>query len=207
MAGPGFNAADGYFVSISVEFLSSFKVCGLFANHDSVHASTHTQHGDKWEDDHAKDRILIEKWRHCCNTLLNTSTSAQEKTHMLNQLHVDIPLFLSHFLEHLQGEEDHLNPIGKRYIPLELQKQLARKAFEITSAEHWEVILPYLINNLPRTGQRVRLLKTLCWSMPERAQQLGAIMYRGCDSVKWELISFEIPEIIPRGVSNWRRYY
>eukprot|EP00961_Rhodomonas_salina_P268276 3625638-Rhodomonas_salina.1 len=41
--------------------------------------------------------------------------------------------------------------------------------------------------------------------MPERAQQIGAIVYRNVDSVKWEMMRIEVPEMIPRGAYNWRR--
>jgi len=165
------------------------------------------EQGKRFNDDHAHDRVLLARWRELLNTLLHPSAPLQSKQAAVAELQGALPPFIEHFLEHLLGEEDHLNPVGKRYIPLELQKRIARKAFEITSAERWEVLIPYLINNLPRHGQRVRYLKTLCWSMPERAQQLGAIIYRNCDAVKWEQLRVELPEIIPRGASNWRRYY
>jgi hypothetical protein len=91
-------------------------------------------------------------------------------------------------------------------LPLELQKQISRAVFEITPADQWEVIVPFIVNNLPRHLQRVRYLKCLAWSMPERAQQIGAMVYRNTDAVMWERLRVEVPEIIPRGVQNWRRY-
>jgi hypothetical protein len=100
-----------------------------------------------------------------------------------------------------------LNPIGRKYLTLEVMKQISREVWRITPAEKWEVILPFIINNLPRQMQRERYLKVLCWSMPERAQQFGAIVYRNVDAVTWELLRTELPEIIPRGAPNFRRYY
>lgn len=40
----------------------------------------------------------------------------------------------------------------------------------------------------------------------ERAQQIGAIVYRNVDAVTWERLRLELPEIIPRGARNWKRY-
>jgi len=165
------------------------------------------EHGKKWNDDHDADHKLIDSWKVLVNTILHPQGGADQKQSAIQQLQRDMPPFVEHFLEHLQGEEDHLNPVGKRYLPLELQKQISRRVWEITPAERWEVIVPYLVNNLPRNPQRVRYLKTLCWAMPERAQQIGAIVHRNVDSVKWEMLRIELPEIVPRGAFNWRRYY
>jgi hypothetical protein len=66
--------------------------------------------------------------------------------------------------------------------------------------------MPFVVMSLPRHGSRVRYLKVLCWSKPERAQQIGAILYRHVDVVMWEQLQFEIPEIIPRGAIAWKRY-
>jgi hypothetical protein len=71
----------------------------------------------------------------------------------------------------------------------------------------WEIIIPFVVMNIPHHGSRVRYLKALCWGMPERAQQIGAILYQHVDAVMWEQLRFEVPEIIPRGASSWKRYY
>ena len=43
--------------------------------------------------------------------------------------------------------------------------------------------------------------------MPERAHELGHIIYRGVDSVLWAYLSSEVPEIIPRGLPGYKRIY
>ena len=43
--------------------------------------------------------------------------------------------------------------------------------------------------------------------MPERAQQIGAIVYRNVDAVMWERLRGEVPEIVPRGAAGWQQYY
>ena len=43
--------------------------------------------------------------------------------------------------------------------------------------------------------------------MPERAQQIGAIIYRNVDAVMWERLRSEVPAIIPRTAPGYMRYY
>uniref|UniRef100_A0A7S2I7X6 Glutaredoxin domain-containing protein n=1 Tax=Helicotheca tamesis TaxID=374047 RepID=A0A7S2I7X6_9STRA len=163
------------------------------------------EHARKYNDDHTEDKAKMEEWRVLINGLLDKTID--DPTPTLSRLQKEIPDFLNHFEEHLKGEEDNLQPIGRKHIPLAVQKQISRDAFTITSAKKWEVMIPFIINNLPRHMQRVRYLKVLAWSMPERAQQIGAIVYRNVDAVMWERLRVEVPEIIPRGGYNWRRYY
>lgn len=42
-------------------------------------------------------------------------------------------------------------------------------------------------------------------SMPERAQEIGLVIYRGVDSVLWALLVAEIPEIVPRGLRGHKK--
>jgi tellurite resistance protein TehA-like permease len=166
-----------------------------------------SDHAKKYNADHAEDHVKLEAWRILANQLLDKEKPKEERKDALNKLRKELPPFFDHFLEHLKGEEDNLNPIGKKYLPLEVMKQISRDVWHITPAEKWEMILPFIIRNLPRHMQRVRYLKVLCWSMPERAQQFGAIIYRNVDAVMWERLRTELPEIIPRGAQNYRRYY
>ena len=100
-----------------------------------------------------------------------------------------------------------MDPIFKKHLPLALQEQLAREIFLGTPAEQWEVLIPFVLTNLPRHEQRVRYLQSLCWAIPERAQQVGAIVYRNVDPILWLRLRFDFPEMVPRGVPGWRRQY
>jgi len=165
------------------------------------------EHAKQWNDDHEEHRQRLSAWMRMTETLLDKDIPVQEKGGILSTLQKEIPPFVDHVLEHLRGEEFHLNPIGRKYVPLAMQKELSRRCFEITPAKHWEVIIPYVVNNLPRHPQRVTYLKALFWSMPEKTQQIGAIVYRNVDAVMWERIRVDVPEMIPRGEFNWWRYY
>jgi tellurite resistance protein TehA-like permease len=164
-------------------------------------------HARKYNDDHADFHGHISRFKDLSNSLLDVSRPSEIRQSALDVLRKEVPPFLEYFLEHLKGEEDNLQPIGRKHLPLEIQKQISREVWKITSAENWEVIVPYVVNNLPRHLQRVRYLKVLLWSMPERGQQIGAMVYRNVDAVMWERLRVEVPEMIPRGAHNWRRYY
>jgi tellurite resistance protein TehA-like permease len=205
---------------------SSPETLGLFAAHYQrffvVHEE-HAKHEDEvifkifndffkdhakhWNADHEEDHAKMEKWRGSADRLLDTDLDEDTRKTALSILKNELPEFFIHFREHLLGEEEHLQPIGRKYIPLELQKQMSRKVFELTPADRWEIIIPYVVLNVPRHEQRIRYLKVLTWAMPERAQQIGAIVYRNVDAVMWERLRVELPDIIPRGEANWKRYY
>lgn len=198
----------------------------LFAAHlnrFNILHEEHSKHEDQvifkvfndWFHDHAKTfnthhEHYHETMHECeanANRLLDTGLSMQQRKDALAWLKKTLPAFFDEFEEHLIQEELNLQPIGRKYIPLELQKQISRQVWDITSAEKWGVIVPYVINNLPRHTQRVRYIKVLLWSMPERAHQIGSIIYRNVDAVMWERLRVEVPEIIPRAAYNWKRYY
>ena len=164
-------------------------------------------HANESTAEHETDYKLLENFRIKVNQALDTSSSIETRTESLADLQKSLPSFFEDFLHHIRYEEDNLQPIGRKYIPLALQKELARDCFKLTSAVRWESLIPYIITNLPRHMQRVRFIKSLCWSMPERSQQIGAIIYRNVDAVMWERLRVEIPEMIPRGAKNWRRYW
>ncbi|KAG2443533.1 hypothetical protein HXX76_001885 [Chlamydomonas incerta] len=110
--------------------------------------------------------------------------------------------------EHLRYEEDHLQCMPRKYVPLELSKQIVRKCWAATHPETWHILLPLLVESMPMLHQRVRFVKTLLWAMPERCHQFGLILCKGVNAVEWRRISAELPELVPRGVGIlWERYY
>ena len=166
-----------------------------------------SKHAKKFNDDHEDFHKKIVLFKNMANSLLDKSLPLKDRQEALDQLKEELPPFLDLFLDHMKGEEYHLQPIGRKYLPLAIQKEISRQVFKVTSAENWEVIIPFVLNNLPRHVQRVRYLKVLLWSMPERGQQIGAMVFRNVDAVMWERLRVEVPEMIPRGATNWRRYY
>ncbi len=165
------------------------------------------EHAKAFNDEHDVFHIVMADVEKNANILLNRSLLESDRQEALTVLNKILPPFFKSFEEHLKGEEDNLQPIGKKYLPLEIQKQISRQVWAITAADRWEIIIPFVVLNLPRHQQRVRYLKVLLWSMPERAQQVGAIVYRNVDAVMWERLREEVPEMIPRGEIGWWRYY
>ena len=57
------------------------------------------------------------------------------------------------------------------------------------------------------SARQTKFLRTWAWAMPERAQQLGLMVYRVVDDVTWVQVARDLPEMIPRGLPGYRRYY
>lgn len=66
--------------------------------------------------------------------------------------------------------------------------------------------LPLVINSIRRHPERIMFVRMLLWAMPQRASQIGTMLALGVDTVMWQRISDEIPDINPRGMSGWHRY-
>jgi hypothetical protein len=56
-------------------------------------------------------------------------------------------------------------------------------------------------------GQKARFLRCLRWAMPERIQQVGGMVYDGVSPTMWQRLTKFVPEMAPRGVFGWTRYY
>jgi|APGre2960657423_1045063.scaffolds.fasta_scaffold01705_5 hypothetical protein len=148
----------------------------------------------------------MERWEALINGVL-INLGGPDVPATVATLKEEIKSFCSHFLEHLQGEEDHLNAIGRKFVPLAVQKELVTRCFMATPAASWEVIFPFIVEHCPRFAQRTRFVQCFTWVLPERAQQIGAILHRNVDAVAWERLSVVLPNIIPRGVANHTKLY
>eukprot|EP00041_Stephanoeca_diplocostata_P019409 m.418837 g.418837 ORF g.418837 m.418837 type:complete len:1030 (-) comp21294_c1_seq7:310-3399(-) len=205
------------------EFAKFLTLHHEHANHEDLVAYKEFErffphHARQWLDDHEKDRVLLRDLEQKINTLLafanstdgcdHGAVSESEATALVNELRDILGPFVEHFLVHLDGEEENLNPIGRKHIPLAIQRTLVQRVWEVTPIAAWTVIIPYMLENMPRIPQRKKYIRSLIWGLgPERAQQVGTIVYKNCDAVMWEVLAQDIPEIIPRGVPGWRRYY
>lgn len=161
-------------------------------------------HADASVAEHAADRVLLAGWEKQINALLDGSADGAA---IVASLQADLPRFLAHFTEHMQAEEDHLSAIGRKYCNLELQKQLLRRVWAATPAARWEIIFPFIVEHCPRHTQRTRYVQSFTWAIPERAQQIGAILYRTTDAVMWERLRTILPHIVPRGAPHHSKYY
>eukprot|EP01061_Rhynchopus_euleeides_P047307 TRINITY_DN9431_c0_g2_i2.p1 TRINITY_DN9431_c0_g2~~TRINITY_DN9431_c0_g2_i2.p1 ORF type:complete len:1044 (+),score=348.59 TRINITY_DN9431_c0_g2_i2:364-3132(+) len=67
------------------------------------------------------------------------------------------------------------------------------------------VALPFILFWLPMPIQKTRFARTLAWAVPEHAQQVGEMFYRGIPDTMWAVLATDVPEIIPRGLPGWVR--
>ena len=67
------------------------------------------------------------------------------------------------------------------------------------------VALPFIVHWLPLPIQRTRFMRTLAWGVPEHAQQVGDMVYRGVPDTTWAVLAVDVPEMIPRGLPGWVR--
>jgi hypothetical protein len=60
--------------------------------------------------------MKLKGWCVLVNQLLDKGTPNEARQEALEKLGKELPPFFAHFLEHLRGEEDNLNPIGRRVL-------------------------------------------------------------------------------------------
>ncbi len=154
----------------------------------------------QFSDDHEEQHGLI----HRIDDAVKAATKGAAAAGGLVSL---IEEYATVFEKHLRGEEDHAQGMPRKYLPIEVHKQILRACWEMTPAETWRDYIPFVLNNLPMLQQRVRFIKTFLWAMPERGQHIGIMVALGVDEVQWARITAELPEIIPRGAQGWERYY
>jgi len=75
----------------------------------------------------------------------------------------------------------------------------------LSKQQVWRVVLPYVVRNLPEPMMRTRFVRCWAWALPERAQHVGEMIYRGLEDADWTAIAKDVPEVIPRGLPGWVR--
>lgn len=135
------------------------------------------------------------------------SDSAGQRASAVQDLKKMLPTLIEHLIEHLDYEELYVNHVPKKYFNPKITRKLTRQIWESTSAEKWAVLVPFVINFSPLLGQKARFLRCLRWAMPERIQQVGGMVYDGVSPTMWQRLTKFVPEMAPRGVFGWTRYY
>ncbi|KAG1678390.1 hypothetical protein FOA52_015157 [Chlamydomonas sp. UWO 241] len=135
----------------------------------------------QWNEEHEEHHKMIAQ--------INTAVAAASSGSTPGAL---VPMIEEYAIEvekHLRGEEDHLQGMPRKYLPLEIHKQILRECWALTPAPAWADFIPWALNALPMLHQRVRFLKTLLWAMPQRAQHIGIMVASGVDDVQWRRIT------------------
>ncbi len=165
--------------------------------------------------EHADHEAVMERWAAAIEALEASTDPENTKkdssgtvTDSVNLLMTEIPAFIIDFEAHLVGEEEHLQRGGRKHLNLDLQKQMIRKIWDSTPIEVWTEFFPFVVANLPMHQQRVKFIRCFAvWAVPERAQLIGRMIALGVDAPLWSRIKLYVPEIIPRGDSNWKKYF
>lgn len=110
-------------------------------------------------------------------------------------------------MPHLRNEEVTFTTAARKYVSLDEQVKLTEKMFDITGSQEWRLIMPFVVNNLPSDVWKARYVKTFVWACPDRAEEIGLMLYHGVDSVTWLSICQEVPMIAPRGAPGHKRIY
>ncbi|CAM9147713.1 unnamed protein product [Sphacelaria rigidula] len=127
---------------------------------------------------------------------------------VLGGLRADLQDFGAELISALDEEElAFAAPVARKYIPISTSKALVRKVWDTTSNSDMSDLLGWVMMTLRIRGQRSRFLKAWVWAMPERAQQLGLMVYRVVDDITWVEVARDLPEIVPRGLPGHSRYY
>lgn len=106
-------------------------------------------------------------------------------------------------LPHLLHEEENIQQILRKTVPLPLAKDLVRRVWASTDARAWMEIVPWVVNNLPREEQRIKYCRAWMDAMPERCHQIGRFVYLGVAPSTWAVLRMHVPEMIPRGLKGF----
>ena len=106
---------------------------------------------------------------------------------------------------HMDEEERHV--IVRKFINSAQAVQSVRAAWAYTPPHAWAVILPFCVRMQFMHGRRVRLLQALVWALPEHAQLVGKMVYDGVDSLLWDRLVVDVPDIVPRTVPGHHKYW
>ncbi|KNC79050.1 hypothetical protein SARC_08537 [Sphaeroforma arctica JP610] len=207
---------------INPEFL---QLLDLFERVHNVHAQQEDEfvfptlhqyvpeHSVHAEDDHIQHREafgLIGKIVRAGSQERADKAKGDSDAHFL--LQTELRALVSDLKHHMDWEEQHLQPISRKYVPVQMQKTIVRQMWESVAASEWRVLVPVLIRYMPYHYQRVRWCRSLLWAMPERGEQIGLYLYHGLSDVYWAALLTDVPELAPRSRGwtqwwGWFRYY
>jgi hypothetical protein len=84
-------------------------------------------------------------------------------TQLLEKVLPKIEKLNKRILDHFKVEEDDMNTVGKKFYSMQMQKQLIKQIWELSTIENWNLYVPFIVNNLRYHGQKLRFLKSLKW--------------------------------------------
>lgn len=125
----------------------------------------------------------------------------------LDKIKVLFPQWAEDLLVHLRNEENTLSVAARKYVGVELTCEIIKKCWDITGISEWRKVMPFVVEHLPLPAWKLRYVRTILWTVPSRAHEIGLCLYHGCDSVTWQFLIQEMPELIPRGLPGYKKIY
>jgi hypothetical protein len=162
-------------------------------------STAHAEH--EWEDDIVKKIVVAFK------EYRGSDKQAASSEALLKVLKLNLPSLINHILAHLRNEEEDITPVVRKYFPIELQKKLVNEAYAVTSGDEWNVILPFVVKNLPMLPWKVKFIQCFVWADPNKAQELGLALYKGLDDTTWAFLTEKIPQLIPKGLHGYKKIW
>jgi tellurite resistance protein len=123
------------------------------------------------------------------------------------QMHQLVVRIKTAMMERIDYEQENLTPIISKHFNGKLQKELSKKLWKSLPARVCRIIVPFVINSLVLHKRRVMYLKAWQMSMPERMQLLGQYVYQGVDDIMWDRLRVDVPEMIPRHLDGYEKYF
>ena len=167
----------------------------------------HPKLNPSMDEEHEYEHSLLATMQSAIAAYKAGDRSPADMVQVLQDLKQTFPDFSSHVLDHLRNEESTITVVARKYLTVDLQREVNNQVWALTPIENWYITMPFVIQNLPHPMWKVRFIRTFIWGKPDRAQEIGLLCYRTLNSVDWEFLSKEIPEMIPRGVKGWVRQY
>ncbi len=90
----------------------------------------------KYSADHAADGPKLAGWADAVAAL---EAGGAGWAPAVEALRAELPAFTAELAEHLVGEETELQPVGRKHVPIDVQKEVMRKIFDMTPATVLEV--------------------------------------------------------------------
>jgi tellurite resistance protein TehA-like permease len=111
----------------------------------------------------------------------------------------------------IDWQEDHLPPIIHKGINTRIATIIMERTWEFIDLDDLEHMCAFTFRYLPKQMHRVKFIKGLTGTLPERCQQIGLWLYRGAlldplGDIKFSMLIDVAPEVIPRGMGiRWTR--
>ena len=153
------------------------------------------------EEQHEKIHGMVNEMDGIANAIVGGDNNAAKNAQDFLEKYIEFAV------EHLKTEELNLINIPQKYTNLKSQKRLIRQTYWMCTRDEWAQFFPFVVHWIDNDVRRVRFLSCFRWALPDEIQRIGMWVYLGVEEREWRRLAVQFPDMIPRGLSGWRRYY